>query len=93
MALWTIFYWGWCTSWATFVGVFPARITKGSTISELIMYSIIAPPLYCIRWFGVFSGAAIKTQWKCDNAFAANIAGVTNNPEGGPLSSTSRVRG
>jgi choline-glycine betaine transporter len=72
MASWTIFYWGWWISWAPFVGVFLARISKGRTISELITYSLIAPLLYCIIWFGVFGGAAIKSEWTYQNASAAN---------------------
>jgi choline-glycine betaine transporter len=81
MSGWTIFYWGWWISWAPFVGVFLARISKGRTISELITYSMIAPLLYCIMWFGVFGGAAIKTQWTYDNALAANTAASAANPD------------
>ena len=29
---WTIFYWGWWISWAPFVGMFIARISRGRTI-------------------------------------------------------------
>src|SRR5699024_11308567 len=33
-ALWTLFYWGWWIAWAPFVGVFIARISRGSTVRE-----------------------------------------------------------
>jgi choline-glycine betaine transporter len=72
MAPWTIFYWGWWISWAPFVGTFLARISKGRTVAQLIMYSLVAPLLYCIIWFCVFGGAAIKDQWTFQNAVAAN---------------------
>jgi glycine betaine transporter len=32
MASWTIFYWAWWISWAPFVGMFVARISRGRTI-------------------------------------------------------------
>src|SRR5690606_668526 len=31
---WTIFYWAWWISWAPFVGIFIARVSKGRTIRE-----------------------------------------------------------
>merc|ERR1719321_751203 len=74
MAPWTIFYWGWWVSWAPFVGTFLARISKGRTIRQLVVYSLVAPLLYCIIWFCVFGGAAIKDQWTFLNAEAANVA-------------------
>src|ERR671911_269629 len=33
---WTIFYWAWWVSWAPFVGVFIARISRGRTIREFV---------------------------------------------------------
>jgi choline-glycine betaine transporter len=77
MAPWTIFYWGWWISWAPFVGTFLARISRGRTVGQLIVYSLIAPLLYCIIWFCVFGGGAIKDQWTFLNAQAANAAAAT----------------
>ncbi|EFA28716.1 putative transporter, partial [Haemophilus influenzae HK1212] len=31
---WTVLYWAWWCSWAPFVGLFIARISKGRTIRE-----------------------------------------------------------
>ena len=31
---WTIFYWGWWISWAPFVGMFIARISRGRTVGQ-----------------------------------------------------------
>ncbi|MBW4968441.1 BCCT family transporter, partial [Pseudoalteromonas sp. CR1] len=31
MGLWTLFYWAWWISWAPFVGMFIARISRGRT--------------------------------------------------------------
>lgn len=32
---WTIFYWGWWVSWAPFVGMFIAAISRGRTIRQV----------------------------------------------------------
>jgi glycine betaine transporter len=37
MAAWTIFYWAWWISWAPFVGMFVARISRGRTIREFVL--------------------------------------------------------
>src|SRR5699024_3906800 len=34
---WTIFYWAWWVSWAPFVGIFIARVSRGRTIKEFIL--------------------------------------------------------
>lgn len=54
MDYWTIFYWGWWISWAPFVGMFIARISRGRTIREVVIGSFILPTLFCILWFSVF---------------------------------------
>ena len=64
MHSWTIFYWGWWISWAPFVGTFLARISKGRTLGEFIMFTLILPVLYCVLWFGVFGGAGIRMQFE-----------------------------
>jgi choline-glycine betaine transporter len=37
---WTIFYWGWWVSWAPFVGMFIARISRGRTLRSVIVGSV-----------------------------------------------------
>jgi len=34
---WTILYWAWLIAFATFVGLFFARISKGRTIREYVL--------------------------------------------------------
>ena len=67
MHSWTIFYWGWWISWAPFVGTFLARISKGRTLGEFIMFTLILPVLYCVLWFGVFGGAGIRMQMQAEH--------------------------
>lgn len=61
-AAWTIFYWGWWTSWAPFVGMFIARISRGRTIREFVTAVILAPTVTSLLWFTVFGDSAIFFQ-------------------------------
>ena len=56
---WTVFYWAWWMSWAPFVAVFIARISKGRTIRETVAASLILPSLGNFLWYGVVGGAGI----------------------------------
>lgn len=59
---WTIFYWGWWMSWAPFVGMFIARISRGRTIREFIAGVLITPTIIGSLWFTIFGDAAILRQ-------------------------------
>jgi len=59
---WTIFYWAWWLSWAPFVGIFLARISRGRTIREFIMTVLFVPTLMSILWFSTFGGTAIHFE-------------------------------
>merc|ERR1719238_2098401 len=66
MDWWTIFYWGWWIAWSPFVGMFLARISRGRTIREVVNYSLTAPVLYEVLWFGCFGGAGLRMDRKAD---------------------------
>ena len=59
---WTAYYWPWWMTWAPFVGMFVARISKGRTIRELIGGALIVPTLITFLWMSVFGGAALKIE-------------------------------
>lgn len=59
---WTIFYWGWWISWAPFVGVFIARISRGRTVREFVTGALLVPTLVSFVWFTVMGGTAILRQ-------------------------------
>lgn len=42
---WTVFYWAWWVSWTPFVGTFIARISKGRTIKEIAVGTILVSSL------------------------------------------------
>ncbi len=59
---WTIFYWAWWVSWAPFVGVFIARISRGRTIREFLLGVLLIPMLILFFWFTTFGGVAIHME-------------------------------
>lgn len=59
---WTIFYWAWWVSWTPFVGMFIARISKGRTIREFVIYVIAVPSLVSFVWFSIMAGSAFDVQ-------------------------------
>lgn len=61
-ASWTAFYWGWWISWAPFVGVFIARVSRGRTVREFVMGVLIVPTMLGILWFAVLGGSALKLE-------------------------------
>ncbi len=56
---WTIFYWGWWISWAPFVGMFIARISRGRTIREFMVGVMFVPTTIAFFWICMFGGNAI----------------------------------
>ncbi len=57
---WTIFYWGWWMSWAPFVGLFIARISRGRTIREFVLGAMLGPTAFTLLWMTVFGNTAIE---------------------------------
>ncbi len=62
LGTWTIFYWAWWISWTPFVGMFIARISKGRTIRQFVVYVILVPSLVSFVWFAILGGTAIDLQ-------------------------------
>lgn len=52
-------YWVWWITWAPFVGVFLAKISKGRTLREFVLASIMVPVGFLVIWFSVFSGFSL----------------------------------
>ncbi|MCC2970731.1 BCCT family transporter [Massilia sp. IC2-476] len=62
VANWTIFYWAWWISWSPFVGLFIARVSRGRTIREFIIGTVLAPSLAAFVWFSIFGGTALYLE-------------------------------
>ncbi|SFA77408.1 choline/carnitine/betaine transport [Amycolatopsis marina] len=60
---WTVFYWAWTITWAPFVGIFVARISKGRTIRQFVIGVLGAPTAFSIIWFSIFGLSAINIEW------------------------------
>jgi glycine betaine transporter len=81
---WTIFYWAWWISWAPFVGVFIARISRGRTIREFVLGVILAPSVVSFVWFAILGGSAIDSQL----SGRVNIADIAANNQPAALFAT-----
>jgi glycine betaine transporter len=62
MGHWTLFYFAWVIAWAPFVGVFVARISRGRTLRELIIGSLLLPTVMVVFWFAAFGGTALHLE-------------------------------
>ena len=71
---WTIFYWGWWISWAPFVGLFIARISRGRTIREFMVGVMFVPTTIAFFWLCMFGGNAIYLELNA--AGGAGTAGI-----------------
>jgi BCCT family betaine/carnitine transporter len=72
---WTTFYWAWWIAWAPFVGTFIARISKGRTVRQFMIFVLVLPTLLCLLWFAAFGGTALHQH------MVDGYTGVTENVE------------
>ncbi|GAA2093855.1 choline BCCT transporter BetT [Streptomyces albiaxialis] len=73
-AQWTIFYWGWWISWAPFVGMFIARISRGRTIREFVFGVLLVPSALTFLWLAVYGNSAFALDAETDGALTATVA-------------------
>lgn len=74
---WTIFYWAWWISWSPFVGLFLARISRGRTVREFILVTLLAPLTIATIWFSSFGTAAIYQAKNGVGSLANGIGDVS----------------
>ncbi len=75
---WTILYWAWWISWAPFVGLFIARISKGRTIKSFIAAVLILPTLFNLIWMSVFGNSAM---WLDFHIAGGELSSLVSNSE------------
>jgi BCCT family betaine/carnitine transporter len=56
---WTVFYWAWWVSWAPFVGMFIARVSRGRTVREFLVAVLLVPTVVSLIWMAIFGGSAL----------------------------------
>jgi len=59
---WTVFYWGWWIAWSPFVGMFIARISRGRTIREFLIGTLVTPTLIAIVWMTGMGSTALHQE-------------------------------
>lgn len=59
---WTIFYWAWWIAWAPWVGGFIARISRGRTVKQFVVGTLLIPTMFTIIWFSIVGGAAVHAE-------------------------------
>ncbi|WP_243292873.1 BCCT family transporter [Bacillus sp. FJAT-47783] len=50
---WTVFYWAWWLVYAPFVGLFIAKISRGRTIRQMVLGTVIYGTIGCALFFGI----------------------------------------
>ncbi|WP_259390733.1 choline BCCT transporter BetT [Actinomyces sp. 2119] len=73
MQSWTLFFWAWWIAWASFVGMFLARISKGRTIGQFVLGTLVIPFSYIIMWISIFGNTAVKRIMDGDSAFGQAV--------------------
>ena len=75
---WTTFYWGWWMSWAPFVGVFVARVSRGRTVREFIFGVVGVSSLLSFVWIVAYGGTALWAELfgpgSVSDAVSANVS-------------------
>lgn len=70
---WTVFYWAWWISWTPFVGTFIARISKGRTIREIAIGTVILPTVIITLAMTILGATGIFLNKAHNNAIATAI--------------------
>jgi betaine/carnitine transporter, BCCT family len=59
---WTVFYWAWWVVYAPFVGLFVAKISRGRTIRQMIVGTIVYGTIGSLLFFGVLGNYGLHLQ-------------------------------
>ncbi|MEX1078550.1 MAG: choline BCCT transporter BetT [Homoserinimonas sp.] len=77
---WTLFFWAWWIAWAPFVGLFLARISRGRTIREFVVGTLVVPFIFILLWISIFGNSALDIVMGGNSEFG-DVA--MNQPERG----------
>ena len=79
---WRVFYWAWWLSWAPFVGIFLARISRGRTIREFVLGCMVSPTVVSLIWFSILGGTAFGAA---GGLGAEQLGAIVASPETAPF--------
>lgn len=71
---WTVYYWAWWISWSPFVGIFIARISRGRSIRQFVLGTILIPSSLIFVAYGIMGGTSIWMYREGAPGFSANMA-------------------
>lgn len=80
MSDWTLFFWAWWIAWASFVGMFLARISRGRTMRQFVLGTLIIPFSYILMWISIYGNAALDVIRSGDREFGES---TMESPERG----------
>lgn len=71
---WTTFFWAWWLSWAPFVGMFVARVSRGRTVRSLVGFMLVVPLVFTTLWFNTFGATALSLHLDGQTGMAEAVA-------------------
>ena len=73
MNSWTLFFWAWWVAWSPFVGLFLARISRGRTIRQFVIGTLIIPFVFTLLWLSIFGNSALYEIIHGNKALAQTV--------------------
>ncbi|MGB9035891.1 choline transporter [Arthrobacter sp. UCD-GKA] len=73
-SIWTVYYWAWWISWSPFVGIFIARISRGRSIRQFVLGTILIPSSLIFVAYGIMGGTSIWMYRQDLPGFSADMA-------------------
>lgn len=77
---WTVFYWAWWASWAIYIGLFMARISKGRTIRAFLLNMIFVAGGGTVIIFGIIGSYGQHVYYN----LGIDLVTILNE-QGGPI--------
>jgi BCCT family betaine/carnitine transporter len=68
---WSVFYWSWWIAVGPFMGIFIARISKGRTLRQIALGTLLFGSAGCALFYGILGNYAMSTQ----------LSGLVNSSE------------
>ncbi len=59
---WTVFYWAWWLVYAPFIGLFIAKISRGRTVKQIVLGTILYGTLGCVLYFGLLGNYGLYLE-------------------------------
>lgn len=59
---WPLFYWTNWLAWAPMTGLFLGRISKGYTVRQMMLFTLVLPSVFVTFWMGILGGSALDLE-------------------------------